>query len=395
VNSKPKLLIAGGGYADVPLIKSAQRLGYHVITTGNRPEDLGHGFSDESHLADFSSCDEMLALAKRLDIDAICPCCNDFSAISSAYVAEQLDLKGHDSFDTTKLLHHKDTYRDFAIANDIPTPQARGYSDSESAIRGLKDFHFPIMIKPIDLSGGKGIAKVDNAEQANEAILQAFSISKSKRVVVEEFVEGTNHGFSSLIKDGKVAFHFTDNEHYYLNKYMVSAASTPTLVPDTAISTLVEYSEKIVSLLKLSDGIFHVQFILSGNEPIIIEICRRPPGDLYVNLVTLATGVDYPSLIVEFATGVSPSVPAKESMGFITRHCIMSDRNGVVDDISFSESLDSKIIDRMEWWKQGDIVEDYLTKKFGIIFVRFDSMNDMQEFTKNAHSIISVKIVDD
>ena len=88
MSNKKKILIAGGGYADIPLIKSAQKLGFYVITSGNNPDDLGHKESDETCLADFSYPEAMLSIAKGLGVDAICSCANDFSAISSAYVAE-------------------------------------------------------------------------------------------------------------------------------------------------------------------------------------------------------------------------------------------------------------------------------------------------------------------
>ena len=72
--SNKKLLIAGGGYADIPLINAAKDLGYYVITSGNRPDELGHKESDEYRYADFSEPETMLELAKALKIDAICPC---------------------------------------------------------------------------------------------------------------------------------------------------------------------------------------------------------------------------------------------------------------------------------------------------------------------------------
>ena len=84
---------------------------------------------------------------------------------------------------------------------------------------------------------------------------------------------------------------------------MVSGASSPSSVPKSAEEKLCKDSEKIAELLGLVDGIFHVQFILKDGVPIIIEICRRPPGDLYVKLVKYATGVDYPMWIVKAQAG--------------------------------------------------------------------------------------------
>jgi phosphoribosylamine-glycine ligase len=253
---KKRILISGGGYADLPLIRSAKKLGYHVITTGNRPEELGHKESDEYHAADFSDLEAMLELAKQLNIDAICPCSNDFSAISSAYVAECLGLPGHDSYETTKLLHHKDSYREFALTNNIPTPKATGFTDIDSAFSALKSFQLPVMVKPVDLTGGKGISKLEQLSEAKQALQKAFAISKSNRIVVEEFMTGSRHGFSAFIREQKIVFYFSDNEHYYLNPYLVSAASTPTIVPQKIIDILIHQSEKIASLLSLKTGIF-------------------------------------------------------------------------------------------------------------------------------------------
>ena len=97
-NNKKKLLIAGGGYADIPLILSAKKLGYYVITSGNRPNELGHKYSDEYKKADFSDPDAIFNLSKDLKVSAICACCNDFSALSAAYAAEKLGLPGHDPY---------------------------------------------------------------------------------------------------------------------------------------------------------------------------------------------------------------------------------------------------------------------------------------------------------
>lgn len=393
MTDKKKLLLAGGGYADIPLILAAQKLGYFVVTSGNRPEELGHKVSDEYRAADFSDPEAMLELAKDLGIDAICPCCNDFSAISSAYVAEQLGLPGYDSYETSKLIHHKDSYRKFAIENGIPTPYAKGFGDFEEALSCIGDFHFPVIIKPVDLTGGKGITKINDQVEARVALEGAFAISKLGRVVVEEFIEGSRHGFSAFIRDGKVVFYFTDNEHYYLNPYMVSAASTPSTVPESAIMELVSQSEKISELLSLKTGIFHVQFILQDDNPIIIEICRRPPGDLYIKLVEHATGVDYPSWIVRAFCGLDCSeLSQKEVDGYYLRHCIMASRTGRLDEVVIDPSIEDKIIDRMIWWQHGDQVDNHLVAKFGIVFIKFDSMGELLDKSEKMQEFIKANI---
>lgn len=390
---KKRILISGGGYADLPLIRSAKKLGYHVITTGNRPEESGHEESDEYHPADFSDPEAILELAKQLNIDAICPCSNDFSAISSAYVAECLGLPGHDSYATTRLLHHKDSYHEFASSHNIPTPKAKAFTDIDSAFSAIGSFQPPVMVKPVDLTGGKGISKVDDLSEAKQALQNAFAISRSKRVLIEEFITGSRHGFSAFIRKEKIVFYFSDNEHYYLNPYMVSAASTPSTVSREAIEKLIYQSEKIASLLSLKTGIFHVQYILHNNEPIIIEICRRSPGDLYTRLVEHATGVPYPAWIVKTFAGLDcPGLSYAEPKGFFTRHCMMSNQLGRIRAVTFDPSIKGNIREQVTWWRKGDYISDVMTSKFGIVFLEFGSMEEMLTKTENMQELIRVEV---
>jgi len=388
---KKKLLIAGGGYADIPLIKAGRKLGYYVISSGNRPDELGHKYSDQYQKCDFSDQKALLALARSLKIDAICPCTNDFSALSSAYVAEKLGLKGHDSLQVTKILHHKDKYRTFCKENKIRAPKAKDYMEPQKAIKDLDSFDLPVIVKPVDLTGGKGITRIDSKDKASQAINNAFNISKNKRIVIEEFIHGSNHGLSTLIVNKKVKFYFADNEHYFINKYMVSGASTPTSVSKKNIKSLIEELEKMASILKLKDGILHVQFILNNNTPYIIEICRRPPGDLYVDFVTHATGINYAAFIVKSFTGASiADIEHTEPNGYHTRHCVMANTPGKVKNIVFDKLIQSKIIDKFMWCKKGDVIKNHLVQKCGIVFLSYDSKKDMLKTTCKLNNFIKV-----
>ncbi|MBL4636968.1 MAG: ATP-grasp domain-containing protein [Kofleriaceae bacterium] len=398
-NKQKRLLLLGGSHSEIPLILAAQALGFYVITTGNQPQGLGHTYADAYHCADFSDCEAMLALARNLRVDALCAGCNDFAAISCAYAAERLHIPGHDSYATALVLHHKDAYRRFARDLGIPCPQAHGYDDIASACQALDiappgastpdkstqnkstpDFQYPLMIKPVDLSGGKGISKVETPEQAKAALVKAFAISKSHRVVIEDFVTGSNHGFSAFLHQGKIVFHFTDDEHYAASPYLVSGASSPTSVDSTAVQELIQQSEKIATALNLVSGILHIQFILSEGRPVILEICRRAPGDLYVDLVSLATGVDYPHWIVQAATGMScDGLVHHPAKNYVTRHCIMGTQNGRLSDVSIDPVVLSKITEKLLWWQPGDEIADHQTHKHGIVFVQYSSATEMRK----------------
>ena len=408
-NSKTpnKLLLLGGSHAEIPLIKAAKELGWFVITTGNNRDGLGHPYADKTVFADYSNKEAMIELARHENVQAVCSGCNDFSLLSTVYVCEQLGLPGHDSYATSLEIHHKDKYRALATRIGIPTPKAitvsanlgnkeisdENYAAFENAIAALT---FPIIVKPIDLTGGKGIHRAATIEEARVAYKDACSRTRQDHIVVEEYVEGTNHGFSAMLVKGKVAFAFADNEQYFINKYLVSGANTPSTTPDTGLAKLRDYSERIARELNLVDGILHIQYIEKNDgTPIIIEICRRSPGDLYIKFVKYATGIDYPKFIVMAETGADiSSIADAPTQGFWLRHCVMAgnniENNSVVREVSFAPEIQGNIVEKFLWYKPGEIVTDKLIYKAGIVFFHFDTLSEMQDKTKRMTELVKI-----
>jgi biotin carboxylase len=389
-----KLLIAGGSHADIPMVFAAKALGYHVTTSGNRATDLAHRHSDAFVPCDYSVPEAVLELARQIEADALCASCNDFSALSCAHAAKELGLPGHDDPEVAGVIHHKDRWREFAREEGIEGPAAVGCATLEEAKVALAVLRAPFMVKPVDLTGGKGIQRVENIEDGLRAAEAAFSISKAKRIVVEEFIIGTRHGFTCMLRGGKVVFHFADDEIYHISQYLVSAASTPSSCPQSAMENLVGQSERIAGALRLVDGIFHVQFILRPTgEPVIIEICRRGPGDLYVELVRHATGGPYAEWIVRAACGMDlggiAELPVRRS---VTRHCLMADKAGVFEGFDFDLDVEGRIIDRMVWAREGECVVDPTTHKFGIVFVDHGSPERMRKEGPILQKLLRAKI---
>ena len=394
--SLKKMLLLGGSHAEIPLIKAAQALGWFVITTGNNRDGLGHPYADKTVFADFSDKDAMLELARAEGVTAVCSGCNDFALLSTVYVCERLGLPGHDSYATSLEIHHKDKYRALAQKLGIPTPRAmvvRNQKEFEAAVGGLV---FPIIVKPVDLTGGKGIHRAANADEARAAYRDALSRTREDHVVVEEFVQGTNHGFSAMLVKGKVAFAFADNEQYYINKYMVSGANTPSTTPASGLAKLRDYSERIARELKLIDGILHIQYIeRADGTPVIIEICRRPPGDLYIKFVQYATGVDYPKFIVMAETGMDiTAIQDLPTQGFWLRHCVMAGSEiadgTTVGEVSFAPEIQGNIVEKFLWFKAGDVITDKLTYKAGIVFFKFATLDEMQDKTARMTDLVKI-----
>ena len=196
-----KILFMNGNYNDIPLIESAHKLGLYVITSGNDPDAEGHVYSDEYCQCDFTNMEAMLRIAKTKKVDYVCSCGNDLTAVTAAYISEQLGLPGHDTYLNSKIFHEKDEFKKIVRKLQLTSPSSELFTNIEFANKYIQTAIFPQIIKPVDLGGGKGISVAKNAAEGEQAIELAFAKSKNKHIVIEDYIEGTQHGFICFIKN--------------------------------------------------------------------------------------------------------------------------------------------------------------------------------------------------
>ncbi len=138
---KKKMLFLGGIMQQIPAIKRAQELGYHVVTCDYLPNNPGHEYADEYHNVSTTDLEGVLSLAKKLKIDGIVAYASDPAAPTAAYVAEKLGLPGN-PYESVKLLTEKDLFRDFLQRHGFNSPAARGYTTYEAALADIGRFKF-------------------------------------------------------------------------------------------------------------------------------------------------------------------------------------------------------------------------------------------------------------
>lgn len=373
-----KLLLTGGSHSEVPMIDAAQKMGWFVITTGNDEGSQGHEMADKYVKGDFSDKEFVLDLAKKEQVDAIVSGCNDFAYISTAYACEKLGLPGHDSYNTSRTIHIKSNFRHMTSSIGVRTPRIEICYNREECKRAIEKIGFPLLVKPVDLTGGKGVKKCIEVNETLAAFDEAMEVTRETYVILEEFIQGENHGITTLIKNGKVVFHVIDNEQYGLNKYLVLGACSPSDIPQHAEFTLIRDIEKIAGHCNLVDGLFHVQFILDrDNYPVMIDPCRRAPGDLYILLVKFVTGVDYPAEIVKAECGEAIKDVYLVEHNFVARECIMTSQKGTIKNVHVAEELRKYLVYSLLKNSKGIKIEQPLKHKAGILIMKFDTYEEM------------------
>jgi biotin carboxylase len=387
------VLILNGSHAEIPLIEAAKSLGYRVVTTGADPSGLGHPFADDYVPADFSDAEAVLAVARDQGVVGIISGCNDFAAITAARVADAMGLPGHDDPNTCIRLHHKDRFRETMEGLGLPSIRAVRVADSQGVHDARSELTLPVIVKPIDLTGGKGMTVCDDTDAIGAAVETALERSRASHVVIEEYLTGSHHGFTCFIKSGTVVWWFADDEQYFLNPFLVAGTSTPSSLPDQAVEELVEVVETISRHLELVDGLVHIQCILTADGPRIIELCRRCPGDLYPEFVRISTGHDYADTVVRAELGLSLEISSPAPIPKPTvRNCAMAATDGAFDAIAVSPEVAAHIVRQSSLADRGALITDHLTQKQAIIFLQFPSKRDTQQHLARRDSDIRVLV---
>jgi biotin carboxylase len=378
---KKKILIVGGGHSEVPLVTAAKELGLYVITTGNQVDGIAHNYSDEFHICDYSNNEDIYQLAKKLDIDYICFGAHDLSYFSTIYTASKLGLDFFDDINTAQILHHKDKFKVFCKNNNICSPKAESFSDKKTAIDYVYNITLPCIVKPVDMGGGKGISKITNTKDIENAIENAFNYSKSKTIVVEDFFEGTLHSISMFIINKSIKFYFEDTEiPCQNNPYGVCTSISPSENFIDIKDNLLAEIKKIINLLDLKDGLFHTQYLKNENKFKIVECTRRLPGDFYNIPVELATGFEYAKNIIKVAIGKSISDKYHTQNKYLSRHCIVGDGK-----VIYNKNIKENIVDIfvLEYTKS--------INKQAIVFLEYHNFQEMKEKTKQLNQLIEIK----
>ena len=304
-----KLLLLGGLRYLLPVIEAAHKLGYHVITCDYIPDNIAHKYSDEYHNVSIIDKEAVLALARRLQIDGIMSFAVDPGVVTAAYVQEQMGLPAFGPYESVCILQNKDRFRNFLTQHGFNVPKAKGFSSIEEALSETYWYPWPVIVKPTDAAGSKGVTRVDCLRELKPALEYAFEHSMSKRVIVEEFIEkqGCSSDTDSFSVDGELKFVSYSAQRFdadAANPYTPSAYSWPSTFTAEQEAELTSELQRLLKLLGMRTSIYNVETRIGLNgKPYIMEVSPRGGGNRLAEMLRFATGVDLITNAVRAAVG--------------------------------------------------------------------------------------------
>jgi biotin carboxylase len=376
-----KILILNGSFCEEPVIKKAKEMGYYVVTTGNAPELSGHKSADVYIPCDYSDKEAVLELVKANNIEGIVSCANDFGVLTAAYVAEQMGWKGHDTYKNALLLHHKDLFKQYCSENNIPSVLSSVFTDEQTLLQYVKTCHYPIIVKANDLTGGKGIQRANTYEEAVCAARYAFEMSRDKRVLVEPFIEGTQHAIDAFIVGGEIVCTTGCNCYSVVNPYLIQTETYPSDYLEQDREEICDIIRNMVHKLGLVDGVFTVQYMRKEGKIYVIEVMRRLTGNLSFTLYEKITGFPWYEGYIRAELGLDcVNLFAKETpVKYCGHHGIFARQNGILKSYTIPDDVKTHMYEFVELIKPGETIHNYKLERIASIFYTYQNKAEMDE----------------
>lgn len=382
-----KLMLLGGLRYLLPVIKAAHEQGYHVITADYLPENIAHKYSDEYCNVSIVDKEAVLQEAKRLQIDGIMSFACDPGVVAASYVQNQMGLPSFGSFESVEILQNKDKFRDFLTKNNFNVPLAKGFDNIEDAMAESYWYPWPVIVKPTDAAGSKGVTRVDGPEGLRPALEYAMRHSISGHIIVEEFIEkeGCSSDTDSFSVDGQLSFvsfcaqRFDANAS---NPYTPAAYSWPSTFTAEQEEYLTSEIQRLITLLGMKTAVYNIETRIGTNgKPYIMELTPRGGGNRLCEMLRYATGVDMITAITRAMVGdpIEP-VEQKPYNGHWAEIILHADKDGVFDHLEIDHSLPAEVVEEDLWVQKGAEVESFegANNAIGTLVLKFQTAEELE-----------------
>jgi carbamoyl-phosphate synthase large subunit len=306
-----KILILGAGLWQMPYLKKSKELGLFVCATDWMNEPEGRKYADIFEPIDVRDAEKSLDFAKKNNVDAVFTS-SDVAVPVAAYIAEKMSLPFH-SQELALIATNKYLMRNAIKKVGLKTPKYKLCSSSNELYNSLSEFSVPVIIKPIDNCGSRGVFTINNLEELKKLSAKTFANSFSKKILIEELMFGMESSVEVLVNNGK----------FFILGWCKKTKSNYPYRYDIQLDYFPDYSEEehakvqlmvstLISGLNIMNGILHIEFIWTNEGVKIIEFALRGCGsNVTTHLLPELREFDVPCFLIEKSFDKNQSVNLK------------------------------------------------------------------------------------
>ena len=398
-----KLMILGGSRYAIPLINIAHDLGLYVITADYLPDNIAHKYSDEYVNVSIIEKDKVLEAAQERCINGIVSFACDPGVVSAAYVAEKMRLPFQCSYETACILQDKGRFRKFLTDNGFNCPKAKRYEDKNEPLKDIDFFNWPVIVKPTDSAGSKGVTKVDRPEYFPEAIDIALGGAHNGAFIIEDFLtfEGYHSSTDPFTVDGELKFVTYSDQLFDSNAdnpYTPAYIIWPSTMKEKYQRELTNEIQRLMHLLGMKTGIYNIESCVSNGKPYIMEVSPRGGGCKIAELQAMAYDVDLIEAEVKKAVGLPlDEIRQTKCNGYWCEMIVHArpGQSGILKSVVVDSTIKEKYLKVVDLSaKEGDYIKPFTgaNMALGDMFFRFDTREELESVMRKQDEWLKIEL---
>ena len=377
-----KIVIIGANSFQNPLILKAKEIGYETHVFAWKDGSPGERTADFFYPISIVERERILEECKKIKPDAVASIGSDLAMLTVNYVAGKLGLPCN-SMECTRVSTNKYEMRKAFLKAGVPVPRfvkADGMTDRSE----FAELHLPVIVKPTDRSGSRGITKLESWDGLEEAVQAAAECSFEKKAIVEEYLTGEE--FSCECISFKGTHHFlavtkkytTGSPHFIETGHM-----EPSGLSEEQTGCVKKAVFQALDALGVENGASHTEFMMDEEGCVkIIETGARMGGDcIGSDLVFLSTGLDFVRMVIDTACGREPDLqPVSEKKTACIRFIFSGKDLELLEKLKKESPEKITFISEIEKIEEGCVTDS--SSRFGYFIMALDSREEAEEYMK-------------
>ncbi len=289
-----KALVLAGVSAHIPLLRDLRKRGYYTILVDYFKHPPARDYCDEHIQESTLDMDLVLEVAKQKQVDLVVTTNMDQANVTACYVSEKLNLPKPYSYATALNVTNKGLMKRIMVENQIPTPK-HAYVTNLNEF-DFNDMSFPLVVKPADSNGSKGVKRVENVQQLRSGLAEALEISRTNQGIIEEFINGVEIQIDCFVRNGSVEVLMTkERRNLYTPEGSVLQTIGSTVPAELTVKLqqqIQHIADSIAFAFKLDNTPLFIQAIIKYDDIYVLEFAPRIGGGLSNKMIEIHTGIN-------------------------------------------------------------------------------------------------------
>lgn len=342
---RQKILFVGAGKFQASSIKHARNLGYEVFCLDADPEAEGFEFTNNKLIGNIRNYEFIVDAFHQFKCDGILSVATDIPLISVSRACHQIGLPGL-SILGAQMSGNKNMQRIAFRGAGLYVPNHFMVDSVSEAEKYFQKHNSPLVVKPIDSSGSRGVSLASNLEDVKGAVELALQNSISGYALLEEFIDGPEIAVDGFMIGNKFYLLSVCDKHRTQPPYLLDEAVLfPAIMDEPLLNQVANVAERALRAASIDNCPFHIEIIKSKMGPMVVEIAARGAGfKVFTEIIPLLTDVDTVDIQIKMALGLNVSI--NEGYKYLKRGAVInffSSNGGVFEGVDGIDKARSRV----------------------------------------------------